>query len=60
MIPCSAFVDGEYGLNDVCVGVPCILGKDGIEIIVELKLNDAEMAKLKDSAAAVSKNNAAL
>lgn len=60
MIACSAFVDGEYGLNDVCVGVPCILGKDGIEKIVELDLNAAEMTKLKESADAVKANNAAL
>ena len=60
MIPSSAYLEGEYGLNDVCVGVPCIIGKSGIESIVELDLNDAEMAKLKDSAAAVAKNNAAL
>ncbi|MGB0885762.1 MAG: malate dehydrogenase [Chitinophagales bacterium] len=60
MIPSSAYLEGEYGLNDVCVGVPCIIGKGGIESIVELDLNDAEMAKLKDSAAAVQKNNEAI
>ncbi len=60
MIPSSAYLEGEYGLNDVCVGVPCIIGKGGIESIVELDLNEAEMAKLKDSAAAVQKNNEAI
>jgi len=60
MIPCSAFVEGEYGLNGMSVGVPCIIGKNGIEKIVELDLNEAELAKLKDSAAAVSKNNEAV
>lgn len=60
MIPCSAFVDGEYGLNDVCVGVPCILGKDGIEKIVILDLNKEEMDKLVESTDAVKENNAEL
>jgi len=60
MIPCSAFVDGEYGLNDVCVGVPCILGKDGIEKIVILDLNAEEKAKLVESTNAVKENNAEL
>ena len=58
MIPCSTYLEGEYGLNDLCIGVPCIIGKDGVEKIVELDLNDAEMAKLKDSAEAVKANNA--
>lgn len=60
MIPCSAFVDGEYGLSDVCVGVPCILGKDGIEKIVILDLNKEEMDKLVESTNAVKENNAEL
>ena len=57
MIPCSTYLEGEYGLNDLCIGVPCIIGKDGIEKVVELNLNDAEIAKLKDSAEAVKGNN---
>ena len=57
MIPCSAYLEGEYGLNDLSIGVPCIIGKDGIEKIVELDLNEAEMAKLKDTAQSVMASN---
>ena len=60
MITCSALVEGEYGLNDMCIGVPCVLGKNGIEIVVEYKLNDEEKALLDKSAAAVAKTNTAL
>ena len=57
MFPCSTYLDGEYGLNDICVGVPVILGKNGIEQIVELELNDAENANMQESAAAVRNVN---
>lgn len=57
MFPCSALLEGEYGLNDLAIGVPCILGKNGIEKIVELDLSDAEKSKLKDSAEGVKKTN---
>ena len=60
MITCSALVEGEYGLNDMCIGVPCVLGKNGIEKVVEYKLNDEEKALLDKSAAAVAKTNTAL
>ena len=60
MITCSALVEGEYGLNDMCMGVPCVLGKNGIEKVVEYKLNDEEKALLDKSAAAVAKTNTAL
>ncbi|MCP9201449.1 malate dehydrogenase [Gramella sp. GC03-9] len=60
MFPCSAMLDGEYGLNDICIGVPAILGKDGLEKIVELKLDDAEIAKMKESAEGVKKTNGLL
>lgn len=60
MFPCSALLDGEYGLNDVCIGVPCILGKGGIEQIVEIELNDAEKAHMTESAEGVSKTNGLL
>lgn len=42
VIPLSAYLDGEYGVNDVCIGVPAVVGKNGIEKIVELPLNDFE------------------
>ncbi len=57
MIPCSVALEGEYGENDLCCGVPVILGKNGIEKIVELPLNADEMAKFKASAEAVRKTN---
>lgn len=60
MFPCSALLEGEYGLNDLCIGVPVILGKDGIEKIVELQLDDAEKSKMKESAEGVKKTNGLL
>lgn len=60
MIPCSALVEGEYGEKDLCIGVPCILGKNGIEKIYELELNEEEKALFAKSAAAVHKTNEAL
>lgn len=57
MFPCSALLEGEYGLNDLCIGVPAILGKNGLEKIVELELDDAEKAKMKESAEGVKKVN---
>ncbi len=53
MFPCSVMLDGEYGLSDICLGVPVILGKNGIEKIVEIELNDAEKANMQESADAV-------
>lgn len=49
ILPCSALLQGEYGYNDLVVGVPCVLGKNGLEEIIELKLNDEEKAMLKIS-----------
>lgn len=60
MFPCSTFLNGEYGLKDLCIGVPVIIGKNGIEKIVELELDDSEIAKLKESAEAVKKTNGLL
>ena len=60
IIPCSALVEGEYGESDLCIGVPCLLGKNGIEAIVDIKLNDEERALFAKSAAAVRKTNDAL
>ncbi|WP_282074453.1 malate dehydrogenase [Maribacter aquivivus] len=60
MFPCSTMLDGEYGLNDICIGVPVILGKDGIEKIIDIPLSDAEKAKMKESAAGVTKTNGLL
>lgn len=60
MFPCSTFLEGEYGLNDICIGVPVILGKDGIEEIVTIDLDDAEKAKMQESAEGVRKTNGLL
>ena len=57
MIVCATYLDGEYGMKDITIGVPVIIGKDGIERIVELDLNDDEKAKLAASEDAVRKTN---
>lgn len=57
MFPCSVLLEGEYGMSDLCIGVPVILGKNGIEKIVEIELNDSEKAKIKESAEGVKKTN---
>ena len=60
MFPCSSFLEGEYGLDDLCIGVPVILGRNGIEKIVEIDLDDMEKAQLKTSAEGVKKTNSLL
>ena len=60
MIPSCVYLNGEYGLNDICIGVPAIIGRNGVEKIVEIELTDEEKAKFKASAEAVAKNNAIL
>ena len=50
MFPCSVLLDGEYGMKDICIGVPVILGRNGIEKIIEIELNDTEKANMKESA----------
>ncbi|MEJ6751246.1 MAG: malate dehydrogenase, partial [Bacteroidia bacterium] len=49
-----------YNLSGLCIGVPCIIGKNGIERIVEVSLSDAEKAHIQSSAEGVSKTNALL
>ncbi len=51
MLPCSAYLSGQYGLEDVYIGVPVILGRNGVESIVELELEDSELSSLQKSAA---------
>ena len=60
MIPCSAALEGEYGMKDITIGVPCIIGRKGIERIPEFKLSAKEAAALKESEAAVRKTTAIL
>lgn len=57
LFPCSVWLDGEYGLRDICMGVPVIIGKDGIEKIVELDLNAEEKDLFSKSAEAVRSVN---
>ena len=52
-MPCSVFLQGEYGISDLFVGVPVKLGAKGVEQIVQIKLTVEEQAALNKSAAAV-------
>ncbi len=56
ILPCSVYLKGEYGMNDVVIGVPVKIGKKGIEQIIEIKLTDSEKAELKKSANDVKAN----
>ena len=60
IFPCSVLLDGEYGLRDLCIGVPVILGSNGIEKIVDIKLSASEMTHLQTSAEGVKKTNGLL
>ncbi len=60
IIPCSVFLDGEYNQDDLCLGVPCIIGRNGCEEIIKLNLNDEEIIKFGESAEAVRRMNLAL
>ena len=60
MITCAAYLDGEYGMKDIMIGVPVVLGKNGIERIIEIELTEDEKAKFAASEAAVRKTNAVL
>ncbi|MFI3279607.1 MAG: malate dehydrogenase, partial [Rikenellaceae bacterium] len=57
IIPCSCYLEGEYGQEDICIGVPAVIGRNGIEKIVELELNEDEKAKFVASADAVRATN---
>jgi malate dehydrogenase len=50
VLPCAAYLTGQYGLEDIYMGVPCLLGKDGVEKIVELEISEADRASLHNSA----------
>ena len=60
MIACSVMLDGEYNQSDICMGVPCIIGKNGIEQILDIKLNEKEQAAFNKSSDAVRAMNAEL
>jgi malate dehydrogenase len=56
LLSCAAILDGEYGLKDVCAGVPVILGENGVEKIIEISLESSELEALKKSADDVKKD----
>jgi len=60
ILPCAAWLQGEYGMRDLFLGVPCKLGKGGLQQVIEVELTDAERAALEQSAAAVREPMAAL
>jgi malate dehydrogenase len=60
MFPCSVMLDGEYGLSDLTIGVPVILGKNGVERIVEIEMTEDEKTQLHSSAEGVKATNLSL
>jgi malate dehydrogenase len=60
VIPCAAYLDGEYGLSDMYFGVPVVLGAGGVEKVIELPLNADELALVQKSAEVVKSSTAAL
>jgi malate dehydrogenase len=60
LIPCSVYLEGEYGQKDICIGVPVVVGKNGWEKIIDFKLNEEEQAAFNKSADAVRNMNGAL
>jgi len=60
ILPCSVYLEGEYGLNDICFGVPVKLGRSGVEQIIEVDLTDDERSAMERSAALVRSSMAAL
>ncbi|MGV4413674.1 malate dehydrogenase [Chryseobacterium sp. T1] len=57
MVPCSLMLDGEYGESDICLGVPAIIGANGVEKIIDIPLTDEEKAKFAEAAKAVREVN---
>ena len=60
VIPCCVYLEGEYGEKELCVGVPIVLGKDGFEKVVDVKLEGEEKAKFDESVVAAREVNAQL
>ena len=55
MLPCAAYLDGEYGIKNIYAGVPIIIGKDGVEKIEQIELDDKEKSEFFHSIDAVRK-----
>lgn len=60
VIPSCVMLDGEYGQKDICIGVPAVIGRNGVEKILEIKLSDRERKLFEESAQAVRNTNALL
>lgn len=60
LLPSSVYLEGEYGATDLCIGVPCIIGENGVEEIVNLKLTETERIKFNKSVDAIKEVNALL
>jgi malate dehydrogenase len=60
IIPCSVYLEGEYGQKDICIGVPVVIGRNGWENVIDLKLNEKEQDLFAKSADAVRNMNSAL
>ena len=60
IFPCSVLLEGEYGLSDLCIGVPVVVGRNGVESIVQIDLNENEKHALQESANAVNQTNTLL
>ena len=56
ILPCTVFLNGEYGYKDICIGVPCQLGKQGVEKIIETPLSETEKQKFHQSVQAIQSN----
>jgi malate dehydrogenase len=60
VFPCCVLLEGEYGQSDICIGVPVVIGKNGVEKIVDYNLNAEEQAAFVKSADAVRNMNTVL
>ena len=60
LLPCSVMLNGEYNFEDLCIGVPCIIGANGLEEIIEIKLNDVNKERFRKSVEAVKNTNLTL
>ena len=60
IMPCSVMLKGEYNFEDLCIGVPCIIGSSGMEEIIEINLNDIDKEKFQKSVEVVRNTNLSL
>ena len=60
VLPCSVLLEGEYGVKDLCIGVPVKIGKNGFEEVVQLDLNNKDLEMFQNSVSAVKETNSAL